>query len=339
MWSELDSHAQLVAFGQRVPVEAGGPVRAVHRDVVAVGLGARRAFVLVVGVVALVDLDQRLHFGIVVAVIAALVGGQRMQHADAPVLLQVRVQNRAAVDRALRFPPARWAARGRRARRIPRCDGRWDKARCARSRTAACSRRGCGTGRWPSRCATRCTRRGPRCGRMTIPVSMRGGVHHVAEVIFDASRRPAPSRRDFGVPVEVAAQNAQLAAAGLDAIAAGALDIGGFIRMDELGGGRRLGKGFELAAAGRRTPHPCGAKSISLWRRLGAPAAAGNCRLSLVHTAHTAGGGRHELKRAVGPRAGIRQRAPRYANGRLRTPSGTAPSGRCWPRNRTGSWP
>src|SRR5260370_41863986 len=70
-------------------------------DAVALGFGARRAVIFVIGVIALVDLNQRLHFGIVVAVIAALIGGEGMQHADAAILFQIRIQNRARVELAI----------------------------------------------------------------------------------------------------------------------------------------------------------------------------------------------------------------------------------------------
>src|SRR5258708_39734590 len=66
-------------------------------------LRARRAFVFVVGVVALIDLDTRFDLRVVVAVVAALVGGERVQHADPAILFQIRIQNRAGVYGILVF--------------------------------------------------------------------------------------------------------------------------------------------------------------------------------------------------------------------------------------------
>src|SRR5690349_13006022 len=70
-------------------------------DLVIRRLGARRSLVFVVGVIALVNLHQRLHFGIVVAIIAALVGGQRMQKTDAAILFQIRIEHRSGVGGTL----------------------------------------------------------------------------------------------------------------------------------------------------------------------------------------------------------------------------------------------
>src|SRR5579885_2811814 len=61
-------------------------------------LGPRRALVFVAGMVALVDLYQRLERGVVVAIVRALSRGQRMFHADAAILPQVGIENAAAVD-------------------------------------------------------------------------------------------------------------------------------------------------------------------------------------------------------------------------------------------------
>ena len=67
--------AQQEALGERVPIVAGGLQLAVGGGDVAGGFGARGDLVLVVVVIALLDFDQRLDFGIVVAIITALIVG------------------------------------------------------------------------------------------------------------------------------------------------------------------------------------------------------------------------------------------------------------------------
>src|SRR5215831_2649594 len=85
-------HAQFVTLGERIPPETLRLPATLLRVRIQRRRRLGRAFIFVTVAIALIDLDHRLDFRVVVAPVGALVRRRRMRHGDAVVPLQILIE-------------------------------------------------------------------------------------------------------------------------------------------------------------------------------------------------------------------------------------------------------